>query len=78
MNDTLTQLLRAFHIDSTKDVLITTLAILSVVVLLRNARSRQPRPPGPSELPFIGNLLHLPIRSAWYKLTSWKDQYGTH
>lgn len=35
-----------------------------------------PRPPGPSGLPIIGNLLDSPKEYSWIKYLEWARKYG--
>ena len=34
-------------------------------------------PPGPPGIPLLGNLFELPLDRPWFKLTEWKQDYGT-
>jgi hypothetical protein len=63
-------------------MLVAVLDVLSALLLVVIGYSflrRYPKPnypPGPPSLPLLGNILRLPIKSAWLKLHTWKKQYG--
>ncbi|KAI0045677.1 cytochrome P450 [Auriscalpium vulgare] len=50
----------------------------SLVLLLVGLRRRKGHtyPPGPPQLPVIGNLFDLPTETPWIKYTEWAQQYG--
>ncbi|KAJ7503304.1 cytochrome P450 [Mycena galericulata] len=54
------------------------LAVFALVVVSRllNRRSTPPPPPGPTGLPLLGNILHMPSEKEWLKFSSWGETYG--
>lgn len=56
-------------------MLLVSALVLSILVYLLLARRKRVLP-GPNPIPLIGNILHLPTKSAWLKLLEWKEQYG--
>ncbi|KAI5119371.1 hypothetical protein M0805_001047 [Coniferiporia weirii] len=39
-------------------------------------RQGLPLPPGPRPLPFVGNILDMPMKKPWETFTKWGNQYG--
>ncbi|KAI9456445.1 cytochrome P450 [Boletus coccyginus] len=46
------------------------------IVSSRKLRTRYPLPPGPWPLPFIGNLLDLPLKNEAATYNAWANKYG--
>ena len=59
-------------------LILGSLTVLLFLLVSRKAIEARRYPPGPPSYPLIGNILQLPIKSAWYKLTAWKQEYGTY
>ncbi|KAJ7653799.1 cytochrome P450 [Mycena rosella] len=47
-----------------------------LVIRLWFRKAAHPLPPGPRGLPFLGNVLHLPIKGQWLTFTEWAKKYG--
>ena len=52
------------------------IAGLIVVYYLWVAAPRKKRFPGPTPIPFLGNVLQLPRQTAWVKFAEWGREYG--
>ncbi|KAL1752889.1 cytochrome P450 [Schizophyllum commune] len=46
------------------------------LVVWAKRRTRSPLPPGPPQLPILGNLLQMPSNEAWLKYIEWGREYG--
>jgi len=46
------------------------------IVSNRKSRTQYPLPPGPKPLPFIGNLLDLPLKNEATTYNAWANKYG--
>lgn len=55
---------------------ILSLAALFVYWCTSYQRRRSPLPPGPRDLPLVGNILNFPSLNIWETFTHWKSQYG--
>jgi hypothetical protein len=55
----------------------SALAVAIVYAKQRQARSSLPLPPGPSRLPFFGNLFNFPKERQQETFTAWSHQHGT-
>lgn len=65
---------------SLSPTLTTLIALWGVVTIYivgsRKLRTRYPLPPGPTPLPFIGNLLDLPLKNEAVTYNAWANKYG--
>ena len=61
---------------SSVPVLIPLGLLLAASLLVFFARRRQSLPPGPKQLPFIGNIHQLPAIDQHKKFAQWGEQYG--
>lgn len=52
------------------------IARLWVFARKRGLHSQLPHPPGPRELPIIGNLYDLPGKAEWITFRDWRKKYG--
>ena len=52
------------------------LIILDLYLKRRRNPSGFPYPPGPRQLPLVGNLFDIPERKAWETYARWASQYG--
>lgn len=43
---------------------------------LRNTRSTSPLPPGPSGLPWVGNVVGVDANAPWLTYREWAKTYG--
>jgi hypothetical protein len=66
-----------------RDLIFDALVVASVLgatylLVSRRATGRNglPYPPGPSRLPFIGNLLDIPLAQEWITFQNWGHKYG--
>ena len=68
-----------FHLDTP---LLVVLAVLVVHHLNRRRKnpSRLPYPPGPPQLPLIGNLLDIPVsvQEPWKTYAAYSQRYGLY
>lgn len=56
---------------------VTAVAGLVIVSLIYSVFSRRTRqPPGPRQLPIIGNAHQLPVQSPWKTYSEWTKTYG--
>ncbi|KAK0205274.1 cytochrome P450 [Desarmillaria ectypa] len=53
---------------------ITTLTLIQCLV--NGTKTRRTLPPGPKELPLIGNLLDMPTEKEWLTFAKWGELYG--
>ncbi|KAI0163026.1 cytochrome P450 [Pestalotiopsis sp. NC0098] len=60
-------------------LLFLSIGSLAVVLVKYYLASCRPRnfPPGPSTIPFIGNISHVPKVKGFLKFNEWKAQYGS-
>ena len=59
------------------DPLTVALCLLAAAAAyLVRARNSKQLPPGPSSLPLVGNLWHVPLRHPWLAFTEWGKTYG--
>ncbi|TFK20076.1 O-methylsterigmatocystin oxidoreductase [Coprinopsis marcescibilis] len=52
------------------------IGVLAANRVLTSKRKRLPLPPGPTGLPVVGNLFHLPQAKPWLVYNDWAKQYG--
>jgi hypothetical protein len=54
------------------------LAVAGLVLInyLWRATTRKKRFPGPTPIPFLGNVLQLPKQTAWVQFAKWGREYG--
>lgn len=52
------------------------IAALLVVRIIASWLKKPNYLPGPSRLPFIGNVLQMPESEAWVQYKKWGEQYG--
>ncbi|KAF7972024.1 hypothetical protein HWV62_19237 [Athelia sp. TMB] len=57
-------------------VALVLLAAAAIYLVRARKRHSAPLPPGPSALPLIGNLWHVPLRHPWLAFTDWANTYG--
>ncbi|RPD52976.1 cytochrome P450 [Lentinus tigrinus ALCF2SS1-7] len=57
-------------------VFIFALLVIASAFYILQSRKKNPRPPGPSGLPVLGNALALNARNARLKFTHWNAQFG--
>ena len=56
---------------------VSLVALLSVWTSLKTKSPRFPLPPGPPQIPFLGNALHIDITEPHVTYTQWGHQYGS-
>lgn len=61
---------------SSMPVLIPLGLLLTAFLLLFSVRRRQTLPPGPRQLPFIGNIHQLPAIDQHKTFAQWGEKYG--
>ena len=52
------------------------LLLLWIVKTFIGRRKLGPLPPGPKPLPFIGNVLDMPVHNPWERFSEWGQRYG--
>ena len=60
----------------TSAILAYSVAVVSLLWLIRRWRSTHKLPPGPKGWPIIGNLFDMPRDYAWLKYAEWGKIYG--
>lgn len=67
-------------VDSTLQLwlaaIFATLALALLKAKFAERRSRLPLPPGPKQLPLLGNLFDIPQGKSWEVYAEWAKQYG--
>lgn len=76
--------IQAIIMSLTSNALLLVLFVLSVIIKRRLDKEHlddNPRhlgyPPGPKNLPVIGNAFDFPTTTPWITYTRWAEQYGT-
>lgn len=59
-------------------VLLASLVLIRVLFGNRRNNRGLPHPPGPTGLPFIGNVRDVPKKYAWVTYFQWSTDYGEH
>ena len=55
---------------------IGSFAFLSILYVYRKDRPSSVLPPGPPQVPIVGNLFQMPKERPWLKFAEWTEQYG--
>lgn len=53
-----------------------SLALVVIVVLVRDIIWYRNLPPGPTPLPFVGNRNQIPKVKPWLQMAKWAEEYG--
>ena len=72
---------RGYKMPQTVFLLATLSIAAGILILIRSwfVKSRRGRPlPGPTPMPFFGNLFHLPKELPWVTYRDWSLKYGEH
>ena len=65
-----------FSDPSLKLPFVVGIVAMIVATISYTSKKRHPRPPGPTGLPVIGNMLQLPREKEWLTYAEWADKYG--
>jgi hypothetical protein len=57
-------------------LVLSLVALGSILFVMRRSRSRLPLPPGPKPLPIVGNVLDMPPEMEWLTFTEWGKRFG--
>lgn len=66
-------------LQMTPDSLLISGIIIAILALFRRIHQRcitRVHPPGPTGLPFLGNMFDIPYQQAWDVYRQWSRQYG--
>ncbi|GJE90574.1 cytochrome P450 [Phanerochaete sordida] len=58
-------------------IVLSLAGILAVYLLVKRSSYQGPFPPGPRQLPILGNVFDFDPSSPWTSLTRWKREYGS-